>query len=157
MELLSGGARDPLVIYSGKVNGPVYIKTIAEAWQTFIENAFDSSNKQWVFMQDNATPYRLAYSMKWFKNNHINKLKWPATSSHLNSTENLWNYIDKILQKMKPKNIDELQQMIQDIWCKVISMHCQPLFNSMPNRIKQCIKFRRGLFKNIRKNIRKNV
>ena len=47
---MSADARDPLVIYSGIVNGPAYIKIIEEALQTFIENSFDSSHKQWVFM-----------------------------------------------------------------------------------------------------------
>ena len=49
---------------------------------------------------------------------------------------------------MKPKNIDELQQMIEDIWCGVTSMHCQRLVNSMPDCIKQRINFRGVTFKN---------
>ena len=39
---MSGGPRDPLVIYSFKVNEPAYIKIIEEALPTFIENTFDS-------------------------------------------------------------------------------------------------------------------
>ena len=74
-------------------------------------------------------------------------LKSPATSPDLNPIENLWEYIDKKLQKMKPKNIDKLQQMIQDIWCSVTLMYCQQLVNCMSGRIKQCIKFRGGTFK----------
>ena len=42
---MSGGARGPLVIYSGKINRLAYIKIIEEALPTFIENTFDSSNK----------------------------------------------------------------------------------------------------------------
>ena len=143
---MPGGARGLLIICSGKVNGPTYIKIIEEALSTFIENAFDSSNKQWVFMQDNAPPHRSAYSMKWIKNNHINVIKWSPASHNLNSVENLWDYIDIELQKIKPKNIDELQQMIQDIWRGVTSMHCQRLLNSLSDRIKKCIKFRGGTF-----------
>ena len=72
---VSGSARGPLVIYSGRVNGSSYIKIIKEALPTCIENTFDSSDKQWVFMQDNAPVHRSAYSMKWLKNNHLNMLK----------------------------------------------------------------------------------
>ena len=52
-------------------------------------------------------------------------VKWSATSHDLNPIENLWDYIDKKLPKMKPKKIDELQQMIEDIWFGVTSIHCQ--------------------------------
>ncbi|CAF2057629.1 unnamed protein product [Rotaria magnacalcarata] len=41
-----GGARGPLVIYSGKVDGPAYVKIMEEALPSFIENAFESS-QQW--------------------------------------------------------------------------------------------------------------
>ena len=30
---------------------------------------------------------------------------------------------------MKPKNIGELQQMIEGIWCRVTSIDCQRLVN----------------------------
>ena len=39
---ISGSARSPLIMYSGKVNGPAYIKIIEGSLPTFIENTFDS-------------------------------------------------------------------------------------------------------------------
>ena len=32
--------------------------------------------------------------------------------------------MDKELQKMKPKNVTELQQMVQNIWCSITPMRC---------------------------------
>ena len=75
----SGAARGPLVTYSGKVDRPVHITIIAETLPMFIENTFDASNHDSVFMQDNAPPHRSKYAMKWFKDHGINVLKWPAT------------------------------------------------------------------------------
>ncbi len=53
----------------------------------------------------------------------------------------------KELQKTKPKNVTELQQMIQDIWCGITPMRCQKLVDSMPRRIQQCLKSKGGTFK----------
>ncbi|CAF4622808.1 unnamed protein product, partial [Rotaria socialis] len=53
-----GGARGPLVIYSGKFDGPAYVKIIEEALPSFIENPFESSNKNWMFLHDNAPLHR---------------------------------------------------------------------------------------------------
>ena len=144
---MSGGARGPLIMYCGNLNVRAYIHLIEEALSMLIDNTLNSSNKQWLFTQDNAPPHRSAYSIKWFKTHKIPLLKWPAMSSDLNPFENLWDYIDKELQKMKPKNVTELQQMIQNIWCGVTPVHCQKLVNSMPRRIKECLKSKGGTFK----------
>ena len=60
---MSGDAHRPLVIYSGKVNEPAYNKIIEETLPMFIENTFNSSNKQRLFMQGNVPTHRLSYSM----------------------------------------------------------------------------------------------
>jgi hypothetical protein len=48
---------------------------------------------------------------------------------------------------MKPQNVTQLRQMIQDIWNSVTAMRCQKLVDSMPSRINQFIKSRGGTFK----------
>ena len=123
-----------------------YIRLIEEALPMFIENTFDSGNTQWAFMQDNAPPHRSNYAMKWFKDKKISLLKWPATSPDLNPIENLCDYIDKELQKMKPKNVTELQDMIQHIWRSITPIRCQPLVNSMSRRVNKCVKSKGGTF-----------
>ena len=52
-----GGGRGPLVMYSGRLSGRSYVQVIEEALSLFIENTFDSSNNDWVFMHDNAPPH----------------------------------------------------------------------------------------------------
>ncbi|CAF4907448.1 unnamed protein product [Rotaria socialis] len=77
---MAGGARGPLVIYSGKVDERAYVKILEEALPSFIENAFDSSNKNWMSMHDNALPHQSKYTMKWFQDKCIKAMKWPAIS-----------------------------------------------------------------------------
>ncbi|CAM4846293.1 unnamed protein product, partial [Rotaria magnacalcarata] len=143
---IAGGARGPLVIYNGRLNGPAYINTIKEALPMFIHNAFDAGNQNWTYMQDNAPCHTSKYTMNWMKNNGINLVKWPASSPDLNPIENLWDHIDKKLRKLKPTNVGELQTMIEDLWLGITAKQCLTLVNSMPRRIKQCISVRGGTF-----------
>jgi hypothetical protein len=55
---MAGAVRGSLVVYSGRVNGPSYIEIIQDALPHFNEDAFDQTNKDWVFMQNNTpTPH----------------------------------------------------------------------------------------------------
>ena len=112
---MSGGARGPLMIYTERANGAAYIEIIKDALPMFIENGFDAGNNNWVYMHGNAPAHASKYSMKWFKDNNINVLKWSANSSDLNPIENLWDCFDKELRKLKPTNVNQLQTMIEDL------------------------------------------
>ncbi|CAF5065703.1 unnamed protein product, partial [Rotaria sp. Silwood1] len=59
---MSGGARGPLVTYTGRLNGPAYVKVIEEALPMFIENTFDAPNNNWAYMHDNAPAHRSKYT-----------------------------------------------------------------------------------------------
>ena len=61
---ISRGARDSLMIYSGRLSGAAYIEIIKDALPIFIENAFDAGNNNWTYMQDNAPVHTSKYSMK---------------------------------------------------------------------------------------------
>ena len=98
-ECMSGDARGPVMIYTGRVNGAAYIKIIKDALSVFIESALDAANNNWVYMHDNSPAHTSKYSMKWFNDNNINVSKWPANSSDLNPIENIWDHFDKELRK----------------------------------------------------------
>ncbi|CAF4645019.1 unnamed protein product [Rotaria sp. Silwood2] len=136
---MSGGARGPLVTYTGRLNGPAYVKVIEEALPMFIENTFDAPNNNWAYMHDNALAHRSKYTADWFENNHINVLEWPSNSPDMNPIENVWDYMDKQLRKLKPTNVGQLQEMIGKLWCGFTPIRCQQLVNSMPRRVQQCI------------------
>ncbi|CAF1405644.1 unnamed protein product [Adineta ricciae] len=113
---MSGGARGPIVVYTGRLNGPAYVKVIEEALPMFIENTFDASNNNWAYMHDNAPAHRSKYTADWFENNHINILEWPSNSPDMNPIENVWDYMDKELRKLKPTNVAQLQEMLGKLW-----------------------------------------
>ncbi|CAF3471855.1 unnamed protein product [Rotaria socialis] len=143
---VQGGGGGSLVVYTGRVNGPSYIKIIQDAVPDFIEGAFGQTNTNWVFMQDNAPSHKSKFAMRWLKDNNIRLLNWPASSPDVNPIENLWDYFDKELRRLKPMNVRQLQTMIEDLWKSVTCQQCQKLVDSMPRRVKQCVLTRGGTF-----------
>jgi hypothetical protein len=129
---MAAGARAPLVFYSGRVNGAAYINIIKNELPMLIDNAFDRHTDEVLFIHDNGLAYRSGFKNKWFEDNKINLLRWPSSCPDLNPIENLWDHIDKQLRKMKPKNVDELREIIETFWVGVAAMRCKKLVDSMP-------------------------
>ena len=52
--------------------------------------------------------------------------------------------IDDKLKGMRPKNLKELQLMIQQIWNNITPETCKNLVDSMPRRLKNCQRVKGG-------------
>lgn len=104
-----------LVFYEGRVNSQTYIQLIGDSLTRFIKLTFNVNDK-FLFMQDNAPPHTSNHATSFFKKNSIPVMKWAESSPDLNPIENIWAIIHDRLTEMRPKNLKELQLMIQQIY-----------------------------------------
>ena len=65
-------------------------------------------------------------------------LKWAGNSPDLNPIENLRTLISKKVSTSNPTTLDELKQIIKEIWCTDIDQNvCKNLTDSMSSRIQK--------------------
>ena len=70
-------------------------------------------------------------------------MKWPAQSPDLNPIENLWAELNRITKDRKPKNEDELFEILKSGWQSLSLEYLHMLVESMPSRCKAVIKSKR--------------
>ena len=102
--------------------------------------------KKAIFYQDNDPKHISNLDQKWFKDNKIDLMEWPAQSPDLNSIEHLWNILKCKLNKYEepPKGVYELWDRVAEEWNKITPKECQNSIESLPRRIEAVYKAKGG-------------
>ena len=106
-----------LTAVEGNINSAKHIDILEEnLWPVLVWYVED---KEYLFMGDNAPVHAVQnYNMN---TNEITSLEWPAQFRDLNSTENIWLYIKRKLQKSMAKiaTKNDLFRAIQNMWKEI--------------------------------------
>ena len=102
-----------------------------------------------IFQQDNNSKHTSKCAQRWFKDNGIKVLDWPAQSPDLNPIEHLWQMLKFRLAAYptEPKGVEELWRRVEVEWEKIPKEDCLKLINSMPRRVAAVLKAKGGYTK----------
>lgn len=136
MGLFSYNGIGKLVFVDDNINSLVY-------QQILVENLYESVRMmnldQFIFQHDNAPAHSSKLIKRFFGENKIELLPWPARSPDLNPIENLWSIIGSKIAEKKIYNQKDLKAQIRNIWSNIDKSTLRNLANSMPNRLRLTI------------------
>lgn len=94
-----------------------------------------------MFQQDNASIHASHSTTRWFDENNVPVLKWPAKSPDLNIIENVWSFLARDVYN-NARQFDSIQQLknaIQDAWNRLSREQIHALYRSCHRRIIEVI------------------
>ncbi|GBM12284.1 Transposable element Tc3 transposase [Araneus ventricosus] len=126
------GGRSSLVFIKGRQNHKDYIKQLETE---LLPYGSDWGGENWIHQQDGASIHSAQGVKKWFDDNNVQVLPWPAKSPDLNIVENVWAMlVERVYgQGRQYENFKELHESLDSVWNTFCQKDIQNLYDSMPN------------------------
>ena len=97
-----------------------------------------------VFQHDNDPKHTARIIKRYLENKKrdgsLTVLNWPAQSPDMNIIEQVWTYMEKEKVKRAPVNLQQLWEVLQDIWRNISVEFIQRLYDSVPRRVNEVCK-----------------
>ena len=132
--------KSKLVFIEGHINGDKYFDEIICGSGLLDDADIAFGDFQWLLQQDNAKLHIRKDVLEAMSNLSITILpRWPPYSPDLNIIETIWAIMKQRVQAQNPSTIEELKNIIQDVWDNLSFETINGLVNEMNNRLIKCI------------------
>ena len=124
-----------LQVVKGRMNAIGYVNMLKSA--SLKDEGTRLCGENWVFQQDNAPIHTAGSTKKFFEDEGIQILAWPACSPDLNVIENVWGYLVRLVYEngKQYESINDLTTAIFDSWKMIPTDYLKNLVSSMKTRI----------------------
>jgi hypothetical protein len=132
--------KSPVCFVPHKFNSAGYLDVVDKV---LVNCGDDIAGSGYIFQQDNARFHTSKKSMAFFASRVIPLLDHPAVSPDLNPMEDVWAHLFRGVYagKRKYSTVQDLRDSINAEWLKLELSTIKKMIDSMPQRLKQVIKY----------------
>ena len=141
---ISGLGMTTVKIYTENMNGNLYCDVLEHQLMPSIKQM---PKKNEVFFQQDLAPWHTSNIVKdKIAKLKLNVLDWAPKSPDLNPVEMLWSILDERLASKPMFSKGALMDRLQEEWDRVDKDLCIKLVESMPERLRKCLRAKGGHF-----------